>query len=74
MAIDNRFDNEALEGATSFQTGEIITSTQSHPTNNSKAHQEAICQDTYREVDQSSPTDKYTRPPEGNLPRHALRS
>jgi hypothetical protein len=57
MAIDNRYD-EDVDGATSFQKGEITTSTQSSPTNNSKAHQEAIYQDTYREVDLSSPTDK----------------
>jgi hypothetical protein len=58
MAIDNRYDEEDVDGATSFQKGEITTSTQSNPTNNSKAYREAIYQDTYREVDQSSPTDK----------------
>ena len=52
MAIDNRYDGEDVDGATSFQKGEITTSTQSNPTNNSKAHREAIYQDTYREVDQ----------------------
>jgi len=41
-----------------FQKGEITTSTQSNPTNNSKAHQEAIYQDTYQEVNLSSPTDE----------------
>jgi len=58
MAIDNRYDEEDLDGATSFQKGEITTSTQSNPTNNSKAHREAMYQATYRGVDQSSPTDK----------------
>jgi hypothetical protein len=58
MAINNRYDEEDVDRATSFQKGEITTSTQSNSTNNSKAHREAIYQDTYREVDQSSPTDK----------------
>jgi len=57
MTIDNRYDEEDVDGATSFQKGEITTSIQSNHTNDSKAHQEAIYQDTYREVDQSSPTD-----------------
>ena len=38
MAINNRYDEEDVDGATSFQKGEITTSTQSNPTNNSKAH------------------------------------
>jgi hypothetical protein len=58
MAIDNRYDEEDVHGATSFQKGEITTFTQSNPTNNSKAHREAIYQAKYCEVDQSSPTDK----------------
>jgi len=58
MAIDNRYDEEDVDGATSFQKGEITTSTQSNPTNNSKAHQEAIYQDTYPEVGLPSLTDK----------------
>jgi hypothetical protein len=36
MAMDNRYDGEDVEGATSFQKGEITTSTQSSPINNSK--------------------------------------
>jgi hypothetical protein len=51
MAMDNRYDEEDVDGATSFQKGEITTSTQSNPTNNSKAHWEEIYQDTYREVE-----------------------
>jgi hypothetical protein len=58
MAIDNRYDEEDVDGETSFQMGEITTSTQPNPTKNSKAHREAIYQDTYREVNLSSPTDK----------------
>jgi len=58
MAIDNRYDEEDVDGATIFQKGEITISTQSNSTNNSKAHRVAIYQDTYCEVDQSSPTDK----------------
>jgi hypothetical protein len=58
MAIDNRYDEEDVDGATSFQKGEITTTTQSNPTNNSKAHREAIYQATYYEVDQSSPPDR----------------
>jgi hypothetical protein len=58
MAIDNRYDEEDAQGATSFQKREIPTSTQSNPTNNCKAHREAIYQDTYREVNLSSLTDK----------------
>jgi hypothetical protein len=49
MAIDYRYDEEDVDGAMSFQEGEITTSTQSNPTNDSKAHQEAIYQDTNRE-------------------------
>ena len=35
MAIDNRYDEEDVEGATIFQKGEITTSTQNSPVNNS---------------------------------------
>jgi hypothetical protein len=38
MAIDNRYDEEDIDGAMSVQKGEITTLTQSNPTNNSKAH------------------------------------
>ena len=51
MAIDNRYNEEDVDGATSFQKGEITTSTQSNPTHNSTAHREAIQRDTHREVD-----------------------
>jgi len=50
MAIDNRYDEEDVDGATSFQKGQITTSTQSNPTHNSTAHREAIHRDTLREV------------------------
>jgi len=51
MAIDNRYDEEDVDGAMCFQKGEITTSTQSNPTHNSTAHGEAIHRDTHREVD-----------------------
>jgi hypothetical protein len=53
MAIVNRYE-EGVDGATSFQMGEITISTQSDPTNNSTAHQEAIYQDTHREDDREA--------------------
>jgi hypothetical protein len=58
MALDIGYDGEDVDGATSFQKGVITTSTQSNPTNNCKAHREAIYEDTYREVEESCPTDK----------------
>jgi len=58
MAIDNRYDEEHVDGAMSFQKGEIAMSTQSNPTNRSTSQRE-IYQDTYREVDQDSPETAY---------------
>jgi len=56
MAIDIRYDEEDVDGATSFQKGEITTSTLSNPTDNSTAHREEI----YRESTEKS-TGKSTK-------------
>jgi len=72
--MDNSYDEKDIDGATKFQKAKITISTQSYPTNNLKAHMEGMNQDTYREVDQLSPTDLQTSLPGGNLPRHAPRS
>ena len=50
MAIDNRYDEDHVDRATSFQNGEIATSTQSIPTHNLTAHREAIYRDTHQQV------------------------
>jgi hypothetical protein len=74
LAIDNRYDEEHLDGATSFQKGEITTSTQSNPTYNSKAHREAIYHDTYHEVDQDSAEAAYRERNHEVNRRESLRS
>ena len=50
MAIDNRYDEEDVDRAMSFEMGKITTSTQSNPTHNSTAHHEATYRDTHRQV------------------------
>jgi len=49
MAIDNQYDGEVINGATKFQKREIAVSTQSRPTDKSKAHREAVYRDTHRQ-------------------------
>ena len=50
MAIDNQYDGEVVDGATKFQKREITMSTRSSSTDKSKAHLEAVCRDTHRQV------------------------
>jgi len=50
IAIDNQYDGEVIDRATKFQKREIAMSTQSSPTDKSKAHLEAVCRDTHRQV------------------------
>jgi hypothetical protein len=65
MAINNRYDDEVVDGATNFQR-EIAVSTRSNPTDKSKptesqstkTHRE-VDRDVYREVDQDSTEAAY---------------
>jgi hypothetical protein len=54
MAIDNQYDGEVVDGATKLQMRERAVSTRSSPTDNptakSKAHLDAVCRDTLRQV------------------------
>jgi len=59
MGNDNPYDDDVIDGGTNFQKREIAVSTRSSPTDKSKAHREAVYQDThlqvYGEVDRQSP-------------------
>jgi len=65
MAINNRYDDEVVDGPTNFQR-EIAVSTRSNPTDMSKptesqstkTHRE-VDRDVYREVDQDSTEAAY---------------
>jgi hypothetical protein len=50
MAIDNQYDGEVVDGETKFQKREIAVPTRSSPTDQSKAHLEAVCGDMHRQV------------------------
>jgi len=61
MAIDIQYDGEVVDGVTKFPRREKAMSTWSSPTDKSKAHLEAVCRDTHRQVYQDVlPTNKST--------------
>jgi len=68
MAIDNQYDGAVVDGATWFQQRMIAVSTQSRPTDKSKANLEAVYRDTYQEgytevlPTSQKPTWKQTHP------------